>query len=1130
MAGNAPAVSTGEMNFGEISNNRGVVLGAASGHAQVIGSQTNYNIQYPDIQLSFFKTSNYESYKNINPKRVSGTCAWFLEHQKFQSWKASDGDNLLWLSADPGCGKSVLSRALIDEKLVGAESTTLCHFFFKDNDEQDNVTTALCALLHQFFCAHENLLKRHAALAAKKCGQTLRNEFEELWHVLISAARDPSAGYVICILDALDECRQPDRDKLIVQLESFYSSALGTLKLESKLKFLVTSRPYDEIERRFRILTRQVPTIRLAGEEESGKISREIGAVIEAKVKEIAEELDLDEDVQSSLHDRLCEIPNRTYLWLHLILDEIKNALGQTKKKLLKVVDTLPKTVEEAYEKILAKCKQKEAKRVLQIIVAAQRPLTLREIDVALEIVPDSTSYKSLDLEGLAKRKKWISKSCGLFVSIVDSRVYLIHQTAREFLIQQNNEISELQEWRHSIDLQKAHQVLSEICITLLLFRDFQEYHGIPINANESYLRGRSLAFHYLESYAFLNYSARHWIFHVQEAHNPIWVSKTAALCDIGNGLSCTWFRTYSMLTDPPYTRTRESTKQSALYWAAVFGLINETQFLLDGGINPNEQGGYFGNALQAAAYSGYKEIAKLLIDSGADINAKGGKYNSALQAACYWGQEAVLDILLTFSPFGSNKPVTVTAGAVKAAAGNTRNGKDIMTLLLNRRGSEVNITEEVVRIVVENKGNGKDIMTLLLNRQECKFKITEKVVAQIAKLFNKEVMMLLLNRRGSEVKITKEVVRAVAENRGNGKDIMALLLDQRGSEVKIIEEVVRVVAGNSENGKDIMTLLLDRRGSEVKITEEVVRAAAENRGNGKDIMTLLLDRRGSEVNITEEVVRAAAENRGNGKDIMALLLDRRGSEVNITEEVVRAAAGNWVSGKDIMALLLDRRGSEVKITEEVVKAAEKWGNGKDIMTLLLDRRGSEVKISEEAVAQIIKLYGKEVIMLLLNRRGSEIQITEEVVRAAAENKGNGKDIMTLLFNRLGSEVKITEEAVAQIAKLFDKEVMMLLLDRRGSEVYITGEVVKAAVENSGGGQKIIALLCERCPDMLLQSALITVPYRLEQLTQTLFRIQIGSRWEYGRTNTPTSHPPDRVTWRSRFKLLRHWQKTADSR
>ena len=63
------------------------------------------------------------------------------------------------------------------------------------------------------------------------------------------------------------------------------------------------------------------------------------------------------------------------------------------------------------------------------------------------------------------------------------------------------------------------------------------------------------------------------------------------------------------------------------------------------------------------------------------------------------------------------------------------------------------------------------------------------------------------------------------------------------------------------------------------------------------------------------------------------------------------------------------------------------------------------------------------------------------------------------------------------------------MLDRRGSEVKITEEVVKAAVENLSTRQEMIALLCERCLDILLQSRLITVLNRLEQLTQTRFRV-----------------------------------------
>jgi hypothetical protein len=55
----------------------------------------------------------------------------------FKRWRESDHDDLLWSSAGPGCGKSVLSRVLIDEDLLGADNAFKGYFFFKDNTEAD---------------------------------------------------------------------------------------------------------------------------------------------------------------------------------------------------------------------------------------------------------------------------------------------------------------------------------------------------------------------------------------------------------------------------------------------------------------------------------------------------------------------------------------------------------------------------------------------------------------------------------------------------------------------------------------------------------------------------------------------------------------------------------------------------------------------------------------------------------------------------------------------------------------------------------------------------------------------------------------------------------------------------------
>ena len=172
---------------------------------------------------SYFEASNYESNKKNNLKRLPQTCQWFLQHPTFEKWRNSSRDEVICLSADPGCGKSVLSRALIDERLVtdSAERVTLCYFFFNDNEEQSSATTALCALIHQLNCKHHDLLRAITAQATRN-EEGLRNDFEAMWNLFISAAT--SIGKVVCVLDALDKCKPTDRDSLVKHLESFYTS------------------------------------------------------------------------------------------------------------------------------------------------------------------------------------------------------------------------------------------------------------------------------------------------------------------------------------------------------------------------------------------------------------------------------------------------------------------------------------------------------------------------------------------------------------------------------------------------------------------------------------------------------------------------------------------------------------------------------------------------------------------------------------------------------------------------------------------------------------------------------------------------------------------------------------------
>ncbi|PNP52567.1 hypothetical protein THARTR1_06914 [Trichoderma harzianum] len=269
--------------------------------------------------------SDYEGHKDFNPRKVEGTCEWFFADERFRNWRNSNVSSLLWVSAGPGCGKSVLSRSLIDERRLSTSVTTstVCYFFFKDGDDSRKYAhNALCALLHQLF-THDttgNLIAQ-ALPSHKNFGETLSQNFSELWKILVRCSNLPESGEVVCIIDALDECQEKSRMIFIEELQRFYRHSPAP---SSKLKFLITSRPYDTIEASFKQLSGATSYLRFDGDDKSAEISREINLVIDFRVNEVAQ--DFAEKDRRLIADRLKSMDHRTYLWLYLTLNIIKKS------------------------------------------------------------------------------------------------------------------------------------------------------------------------------------------------------------------------------------------------------------------------------------------------------------------------------------------------------------------------------------------------------------------------------------------------------------------------------------------------------------------------------------------------------------------------------------------------------------------------------------------------------------------------------------------------------------------------------------------------------------------------------------------------------------------------------------
>ena len=627
--------------------------------------------------------SGYKSDKGFVSEKVPGTCEWFFEDDRFLEWRDSNESRLLWISAGPGCGKSVLAKALIDERRVCTDTiaSTVCYFFFKDGQEQrTRGADALSALLHQLFRKNTTLIT-HALPSHKSYGKKLRDEFSELWEILVKSAEDSEAGEIICVLDALDECEKTARNQLIKKLVQFFSQGESCRNSSLKLKFLVTSRPYDDLEQNFQRLSGVSTYMHFDGDDKSQRISQDINLVIDAKIPSIAGKF--SDEFRDRISERLKMMDNRTYLWLFLTIDIIEQSPSHfhTKSSMNSLLENLPSEVSDAYEKILGRSKDKvEARILLQLIVAATRPLSLEEANMALTIAIRGRSCRSqrdLDLYLLQDFKYTVQNICGLFVSVHDGKLFLIHQTAREFLLKTEEPPLHSGTWKGCLDMAAAQGILSQVCVTYLNFDDFASKRRGHLT-QQGHTQQEDEDFH-LFKYAALNWSA-HYVSQSSELAKD---SRGAArrLCNTSFSQKHPWFREYC------HSKYLTSSNYSDLGMASLLGLIYVVEDVLNEGADVDAQVEGYGNALQIASLEGHDQVVQTLLDKGADVNAQGGEYGNALQAASLRGHGQVVQMLL-------DKGVDVNAqgglysNALQAAS---QGGHDQVVQMLLDKGADIN-------------------------------------------------------------------------------------------------------------------------------------------------------------------------------------------------------------------------------------------------------------------------------------------------------------------------------------------------------------------------------------------------------------------------------------------------------
>ena len=523
---------------------------------------------------------------------------------------------------------------------------------------------------------------RHALPAYEKAGEKLQQEVSELWRILMSAGTGSETQNITCVLDALDECRDRDRSRLITMLSEFWVTHSSSAPRGGYLKFLITSRPYSDI---------QLPVIHLRGEDENDQIHQEIDHVIRLRVAELVDKENLSVETKDQLEYKLLAMKHRTYLWLYLAIDGIRSTYQNSLRPDEESIESLPSTVEESYEKILERVSYKARDtvyQILQIVVGARRPLTVDEMAVALSVItkPHLESIdRNIDKDRLERNiRQW----CGLFVYINHSKVYLIHQTAKEFLLKNSPAtVTNLPKWKHCFSMESVDLSMTITCVRYLartshVKKPHQKQSGQALNISDQDDHGDNIegSDDTVSSDGFWNYAAEYWCDHARNAQTKVEEVPMRLVLELYDTKSAKfrhWFQAVweafrpweglptmneirlaafnghdvvlqkFLIEGRDELNIADQEGRTALLWASELGYEKVVQILVDAGADLTSQHRYYGNALQAASAGGHEKVVQMLVDAGADLNAQGGRYGNALRAASAGGHDKVVQMLV---------------------------------------------------------------------------------------------------------------------------------------------------------------------------------------------------------------------------------------------------------------------------------------------------------------------------------------------------------------------------------------------------------------------------------------------------------------------------------------------------